>query len=143
MLHRKLLPLLRSSEYDSIVISDYIPVAIVLCFPDNEPPQLTWRLNPCLLSDEDCVNFLSAQIDLFLDTNQSPDSSHSNLWDAMKVHLCGQIISYNASMNRACVNELISLIEDVDHKNSEAPSEIAQAIKKMSGKTPGPDGFPV
>lgn len=43
----------------------------------------------------------------------------------MKAYLRGQIISYNLSMNRrrsACLNELISLIKDVDHKNSEAPS---------------------
>lgn len=125
LLDKKLLPLLRSSEYDSIIISDHSPVKMVLCFPDNEPPQRNWRLNPRLLSDEDFVNFLSAQIDFFLETNQSPDMSQSNLWEAMKAYLCGQIISYNVSMNRrrsACLNELISLIEDVDHKNSEAPS---------------------
>lgn len=109
----------------SIVISDHSPVTMVLCFPINEPPQRNWRLNPRLLSDEDFVNFLSAQIDFFLETNQSPDTSHSNLWEAMKAYLRGQIIFYNVSMNRrrsARLNELISLIKDVDHKNFEAPS---------------------
>lgn len=125
LLDKRLLPLLRSSEYESIVISDHSPVIMELYFPDNEPPQRTWRLNPRLLSDEDFVNFLSAQIDFFLETNQSPDTSHSNLWETMKAYLRGQIISYNASMNRrrsARLNELISLIKEVDHKNSEAPS---------------------
>lgn len=98
---------------------------MVLCFPDNKPPQRTWRLNPSLLSDEDFVNFLSAQIDFFLETNRSTDMSHSNLWEAMKAYLRGQIISYNVRMNRrrsARLNELISLIKNVDNKNSEAPS---------------------
>ena len=93
MLDKKLLPLLRSSEYESIVVSDHSPVAMVLCFPDNEPPQRTWRLNPRLLSEE-FVSFLSAQIDFFLETNQSPDTSHCNLWETMKAYLRGQIISY-------------------------------------------------
>lgn len=125
LLDKKLLPLLRSSEYESIVISDHSPVTMGLCFPDNEPPQRTWRLSPRLLSDEEFVGFLSAQIDFFLETNQSPDTSCCNLWEAMKAYLRGQIISYNVSMNRrrsARLNELISLIKDVDHRNSEAPS---------------------
>lgn len=125
LLDKKLLPLLRSCEYEGIIISDHSPVTMALCFPNNEPPQRTWRLNPRLLSDEDFVNFLSAQIDLFLDTNQSPETSHCVLWESMKAYLRGQIISYNISMNRrrsARLNELISLINEVDRKNSEAPS---------------------
>lgn len=133
LLDKKLLPLLRSSDYEGIVISDHSPVIMTLCFPDNEVPQRTWRLNPHLLSDEDFVNFLAVQIDFFLETNQSPDTSHGNLWETMKAYLRGQVISYTTNMNRkrsARINELITLISDVDRQNSEAPSAVLKRQRR-------------
>lgn len=94
---------------------------MVLCFPNNEP--CTWHFNSHLLGDEDFVSFLLAQITYFLETNQSPDTSYCNLWELMKASLRGQIRSYSASMNKrrlARLNKLISLIKDVDRRNSEA-----------------------
>lgn len=121
LLDKKLLPLLRSSEYESIIISDHSPVTMALCFPNNEPSQRTWHF----LADEDFVSFISAQIDFFLETNQQSDTSHCNLWETMKAYLRGQIISYNSGINKrrsARLNELISLIKDVDGRHSAAPS---------------------
>lgn len=106
-------------------MSDHDLVKMSLCFPNNECPQRTWRLNLHLLSDEDFVSFLATQIDLFLEMNQLPDTTYCNLWEAMEAYLRGQIISYNSSMNKrrsACLNELISRINDLDLRHSAAPS---------------------
>lgn len=53
LLDNKLLPILKSTDYKGIVISDLSPVVMVLCFTDNVLPQCTWRLNPRLFSDEE------------------------------------------------------------------------------------------
>lgn len=62
-------------EYDSIVISDHSPVLLKLRFPGNVIPQHIWRLNSRLLADDDFVKFIDAQIDFFLETNESPELS--------------------------------------------------------------------
>lgn len=125
LLDKRLLPLLESIEYEGIVVSDHSPVKMSLCFPNNERPQRNWRFNPHLLADEDFVAFLSTQIDFFLEMNQLPGTTYCNLWETLKAYLRGQIISYNASQKKrrsARLDELISLIKNLDRRHATAPS---------------------
>lgn len=120
----RMLPLLRFCDYTGIVISDHSPVCMKLNFTDNIPSRRVWRLNPSLLADKEFKSFISKQIDFFLETNQTPDISKHTLWGAMKAFLQGQIISYNANVNKKRVertNQLISRINAVDQEHSQNP----------------------
>lgn len=125
LLDKKMLPLIKSCSYESIVISDHSPVVMELWLQNNLTTRRNWRLNPILLSDKAFVDFLSAQIDFFLDTNQLPDTNIFTLWETLKVYLRGQIIEYTARLNKSRskrFTELIKLIHDVDQLHSVSPS---------------------
>ena len=104
LMDRRLLPFLKSSECESIVISDHGPVTMTLGFPNNEPPQRIWRLNSRLLSNEEFVAFINSQIDFFTETNKHPDTSHCTFWETMKAYLWDQIIIFNSGLNKSQQN---------------------------------------
>lgn len=81
LLDDQLIPLLKSIEYETMVISDHCPVVMSISFPDNIVPQWTWCFNPHLLSNLDFVDYISNHIDLFMDTNQNPQTSKGCLWE--------------------------------------------------------------
>lgn len=113
-------------EYDSIVISDHCPVLLRLRFPENIPPKCMRRLNSRLLADKKFVDFINTQIDLFLETNQSPEISYCTLWETMKAYVRGQVISYAAGENKKKfkrVTELIDRIKVVDQLHSTSPCD--------------------
>lgn len=125
LLDKKLLNILNSIVYESIVISDHSPVVMSLCFPDCVHTHRTWRLNTSLLSDEEFIKFVSTNIDVFLKVNMGSDTSLGTIWEALKAYLRGQIISYAASVKRERtkrVEEIIKTIGDIDEKNAVAPS---------------------
>ena len=125
LLDKKLLPILNSIEYESIVISDHSPVVMQLCFPEFVPPHRAWRLNTGLLSDEDFIKFVSVNIDVFLETNMESGTSIGTVWEALKAYLRGLIISYTASTNRVRtkrMNDLVHFIKDIDQRHAEASS---------------------
>lgn len=62
-------------EYSVIVISDNSLVILKLNFPGNMSPPRMWRLNNKLLADDDFTEFISSQIDFFLELNDTPDIS--------------------------------------------------------------------
>ena len=73
-------------DSNSIVVSDHCPLLLKLRFPENVLPQRTWRLNSRLLADKD---FINTHIDLFLETNESPQISYGTLWETMKANVRG------------------------------------------------------
>ncbi|KAF3844172.1 hypothetical protein F7725_013513 [Dissostichus mawsoni] len=96
----QLLPLIPRSQYHSIVLSDHGPVQMDMIFPGNIAPQRTWRLDPHLLSYGHFKTYLSDQIDLFLEINDTKDISRSVLWESLKAYIRGQAISYTAHKNK-------------------------------------------
>lgn len=86
---------------------------------------------PTLLSYEKFSDFISSQIDLFLEINQTPNMSPSTVWEALKAYLRGQIISYNAQLRKTRnnrTNELINKIGNLDSKLATSP--LADDIKE-------------
>lgn len=83
-LDNKLLPLVRSCAYNSIVISDHAPLTLELTFPDQPAFHGPWCFNPLLLSDQNFTEFISSQIAFFFNTNRTPGISYSALWETMK-----------------------------------------------------------
>ena len=57
--------------------------------------------NSSLLAQTSFKEFLHAQISLFFDTNDSPETSRRTLWEAFKAFMRGQIISYVSSLKKA------------------------------------------
>ncbi len=126
LLDEQLIPILKSIEYETTVISDHCPVVMGISFPDNIVPQQTWRFNPHLLSNQDFVEYISNHIYLFMETNQNPQTSKGCLWETLKAYLRGIIISYTASANKESakrLSEIETRIHAIDQEHSSTPSE--------------------
>uniref|UniRef100_A0A8C4SC52 Reverse transcriptase domain-containing protein n=1 Tax=Erpetoichthys calabaricus TaxID=27687 RepID=A0A8C4SC52_ERPCA len=120
------LPTIKSCKYDTIVISDHAPLVLELksISPSYSPRR--WRLNPLLLADENCTEFISKQISFFLEKNTSTEVSAGTLWETLKVFLRGQIISYLSHRNKLetkKVSELRNEITRIDEEQARRPSE--------------------
>lgn len=122
----KLIPHIRSCEFQSIVISDHAPLVLGLSLPGSGERRRLWRLNTALLSDVVFVTWLSMQLSLFLEINQMPEVSCLTVWDTLKAYLRGQIISFVANKNRALHKKRLNL-----------SNEILQ-LDKQYAKTPTP-----
>lgn len=121
----QLLPLISSTKYHSIVLSDHSPVQMGLVFPGNVAPQRTWRLDPLLLLCERFKTFLSNQIDFFLEINDTQDVSRGVLWESMKAYIRGQVISYVAHRDKERskqLKELADKIADMDRRYALSPT---------------------
>uniref|UniRef100_A0A8C4SJY7 Reverse transcriptase domain-containing protein n=1 Tax=Erpetoichthys calabaricus TaxID=27687 RepID=A0A8C4SJY7_ERPCA len=120
------LPTIKLCKYDTIVISDHAPLVLELksISPSYSPRR--WRLNPLLLADENCTEFISKQISFFLETNMSTEVSAGTLWETLKAFLRGQIISYLSHRNKLetkKVSELRNEITRIDEEQARRPSE--------------------
>jgi len=121
----QLIPLISSSKYHSIVLSDHSPVQMDLIFPANVAPQRTWRLDSQLLLCKHFKSFLKNQIDFFLEMNDTQDVSRGVLWESMKAYIRGQIISYVAHRNKERskqLKELADKIADIDRRYALSPT---------------------
>ena len=58
------------------------------------------NIDPLLLSCITFKKFLSKQIDIFLEMNNTPGVSQCTIWESMLAYLRGQIISYMAYENK-------------------------------------------
>ncbi|KAF3845137.1 hypothetical protein F7725_008300 [Dissostichus mawsoni] len=83
-------------------------MVLELDLPNRPPPNRVWRLNPLLLSDDRFVEFISDQINFFLETNTSPEISNATLWETLK----GHIIAYSSRINR----EKYSKLQEISHQ---------------------------
>ena len=99
LLDSKLLPNMLDTKYHNIVISDHAPVSVKLDF-NQQKQQMTWRLRPYLMNDVDFCKYLSGKFNDFLATNDTSDTSDSNLWEAFKAVMRSHIISYEASLKK-------------------------------------------
>lgn len=121
----RILPMVKDTQYRSIVISDHGPVQLDVCFPECIRPCRTWRFDPLLLSRDSFKKFISEQIDIFLEFNCTPDVSLITMWEALKAYLRGQIISYTAyerKKRKQRLSDLSHSIAEVDRKYADAPT---------------------
>ena len=88
--------------------SDHAPVGMTIKLL-SQRSRRSWRLDPLLLADSDFVEFVSEQIDFYLETNRTDDISASTLWEALKAYLRGQIISHNARTRKKHHNTIIDV----------------------------------
>ena len=123
---KKLLPMVTTCEYQSIVISDHAPLNMKLRIPYTNSSYRPWRLNSLLLSEDTFVNFINTEIKFFLAHNQTPEISFSTVWESLKAYLRGQVISYCAMRKKANTKRLKQLTDDIlklDMKYSHSPSD--------------------
>ncbi len=88
----RLAPFTVNVKYHSIVISDHSPLSFSLCLDHIDKPHTSWRLNPYLLTEKKFCDYLKAQISLYFEMNNIPETSPSTLWEAFKAYIRGSII---------------------------------------------------
>ena len=113
MFDNKLLPLVSSCKYEAMVLSDHSPVSMAVHFAGRVELRVPWRINTSLLSDQDFVNFIICQIDLFVCINKTPDVSASVVWESLKALIRGEIISYAAYQKRVRSDQLSMLTQRI------------------------------
>lgn len=128
LLYNRLLGNVSFCSCHSITISDHGAVSFQMALPNYLRPLRNWRLNPLLLADDQFTNFVSSQIDFFLDTNASPEISHSILWGTLKVYLRGQIIEYSSRAKKARDSKLNVILRAIDSQYSTSPSPTQKKI---------------
>lgn len=82
LVDNKLLPLVSSCIYNTIVISDHAAVTFDLALPSLSMSRSPWRFNSLLLNDSNFISVINDRIDLFISTNISPDISAKTIWEA-------------------------------------------------------------
>ncbi len=67
LVDKSLIPLVSSSMYHSIVISDHAPSSFVIGLPTQHSSFKPWRLNSLLLADEEFITYLTNEIKIYLE----------------------------------------------------------------------------
>lgn len=96
----KLIPLVKSTSPDSIIVSDHAPVILELALPGCPIYSCVWKINVLLLSDSHFVQFISENISTFLEISSTEGISASLLWEMLKAYLRGEIISHFAYIKK-------------------------------------------
>lgn len=104
----KLISNIEHTKYHNILISDHCPVSLQLKL---DLPKRTYfsRFNPGLLTDQVFINYVSARLEEFLETNDTGQVSDSTLWETLKVVMRGHIISFEASKKREQHRRLVEI----------------------------------
>ncbi|XP_051794339.1 calcium-binding mitochondrial carrier protein SCaMC-2-B isoform X1 [Acanthochromis polyacanthus] len=110
---KNIIHLVKECDYGAIVVSDHAPLCMKMFIPDTHFGFRPWRFNNLLLSDENFVRFINAEIKHFLEVNQTPGMSFCSIWEALKAYLRGQIISYSAHKKRENSKQLKQLNEAI------------------------------
>lgn len=89
--------------------------------------QTQWRLNPQIINDKVCYEYLITQINMFFQLNDRPETSVSLLYETFKAFVRGALISSQAFHNKknpAKQHVLEMEIRQLDIENDAAPSMI-------------------
>lgn len=135
---KTLLPLVRSTDYTAIVISDHAPHRLELCLPSgSHRHQGSWKLNTSLLANAEFCDYVSSDINFFLETNRSEHVSPSLLWETLKAFIRGRIISFSAHLSksrRLRQQQLIDSILVIDRQHASSLNP-ALVIKRLQLQT--------
>lgn len=127
---KALLSQVKSTEYSAIIISDHAPHILDLSFSQNLCRHAGgWKLNTGLLADKEFCDYISKNIDFFLETNKSDLVSPSLLWETFKAFIRGRIISFNAYWTKARKlkqQKLVDKILEIDRLNARSPNPVLE-----------------
>ncbi len=124
-LDKALLPLVSYSEYSAIVISDHAPHSLNLNFTHIKGRTNQWRFDSGLLTDEQFCEYISHNIDVFIETNKSESVSPSLLWETFKVVIRGHVISYMGykyKQRKQKLQDLVNSIVEIDRQRLKNPT---------------------
>lgn len=125
LLDKKHLPLVRACTYEAIVISDQSPLSLKLKFNDIPITHPRWRFNTNMLSDEDMIKFITTNMDIYIQTNSTPDVSYCTVWEALKAYMRGRLISVSrfAKKQRTQIfNHPTDKISQINNQIANGPS---------------------
>ena len=131
LLDKMLLPSVRACTYEAIIISDHSPLSLKFKFNNIPITHPHWRFNTSMLSGEDMVMVIASSIDFYIQTNSTPDVSHSTIWEALKVYMRGRLIDISSfeKKHTQTVNRLTDQISQIDNQIATGPS--ADLIKEV------------
>ena len=113
-------------KYHNIIISDHCPVTFSFRLSDTPRQQGSWRFNPQLLTDSVFCKYIKTHVNIFLETNNKPETAPSLLWETLKAYLRGCIISFQASRRKQNKEEQLKLedqIQKLEAENAQYPSK--------------------
>ena len=95
----KLISNIVQTKYRNTLISNHSPISLKLML--SLPKQTyCWHFNPWLLTDQVFIDYMSARLGEFYETNDTGDLSDLTLWETLKIVMRGHIISFEASKKR-------------------------------------------
>ena len=125
MVHR-----VSSCEYLPWVMSDHAPISMVMFPKDNVEKLYRWRVNPALLHNPEFDKYITSHIKLFIETNSETAPSPSNLWEALKAYLRGQIISFSSHRKKEYWKELELLEAEIKSLEKEHLKTSSEGIHR-------------
>ena len=127
LIDSKLIQFTYNSKYHNIIISDHAPLTFMIKLNGRTEKQSQWRLNPQILKENVCQEYLTKQINMFFETNDHPGTSASLLWETFKAFARGAMISSQAfhnKDNRVKHQALERELRQLDIENAAAPTMI-------------------
>lgn len=111
-----MIPKITECSYLAAVLSDHNALKMFWELDTTYQPSYNWRFKIYMLKDPVFMEFMNGHINLLLETN-SNSSSHSNIWEALKAYMRGQVLSYVTQKIREKRKVLTSL--EVEIRNLE------------------------
>lgn len=106
-------------------ISDHNPIKLMWETKLILPYSKNWRFRTYMLKDPDFIQYMSTQIQIFLEANVN-SASDSIIWEALKAFMRGQIISfgsYKSKEKRTVLAELEKEIRSLELEHSMTNNE--------------------
>ena len=79
----------KSSDIGIVTLSDHAPVSINLNIAGIQKNIRTWKLNEDLFQDEEVVNKIKRELELYFKENSSEHLSEALVWEAHKAYIRG------------------------------------------------------
>lgn len=113
LLDVRLLSKIIATEYHAIAISDHAPTSLELAILTCSHLFRPWRFNSVLLAKDSYKQFVHAQISMFFELNDLPDTGRGILWEASKAYIRGQLISFISHARKAESAQEAKLLSDI------------------------------
>uniref|UniRef100_H3A490 Endonuclease/exonuclease/phosphatase domain-containing protein n=1 Tax=Latimeria chalumnae TaxID=7897 RepID=H3A490_LATCH len=132
LISRSLIPMVKHTEYLPRSISDHSPLILDLNGLKGINTRPRWRLN--LLTMPSFLTKIKVALQDYLNLNNGSVSSPSSLWEALKITIRGQIISFSSALSKRRQQECLDLeveLKQLENKFYKTKSDIAKKIAEI------------
>ncbi len=97
--------LVEQTDIGPIALSDHAHVTLEMQPLRPAERSFSWKINASLFHDDNFIEFLEMQTDLYLEVNDCNDSDPRLVWEAYKAYMQGMIISYSSKKKKEHIQE--------------------------------------